>query len=73
MIPALQRLGGASGHVFLQPLDTEQLDRNHNAVIVQSSIILSIIHCGDDTEGDKPGKHHHAAVLCTNDPPVSVL
>ena len=64
MIPALHRLG-ASGHVFLQPLDTGQLDRNHNAGIVhQSSIILGIIHCGDDTD---PGKHHHTG-LCTNHP-----
>ena len=55
---------GASGHVFLQPLDTGQLDRNHNAGIVQSSIILGIIHCGDDTD---PSKHHHTA-LCTNHP-----
>ena len=59
MIPALHRLG-ASGHVFLQPLDTGQLDRNHNAGIVQSSIILGIIHCGDVTD---PGKHHHVVFV----------
>ena len=68
MIPALQRLGGSLRPCFSPA--TGQLDRNHNAVIVQSSIILSIIHCGDDTEGDK---HHRTAVLCTNDPSVSVL
>ena len=49
MIPALQRLGGSLRPCFSPA--TGQLDRNHNAVIVQSSIILSIIHCEDDAEG----------------------